>query len=153
MDRDPSDDLATKPTELTGGCMCGAVRFELSAPLRGAAYCHCTRCQRRTGTSPSVSGLTQPGSLALTHGRDVVRSYRPGGDGWLKSFCPQCGSQLFATSPENPDLVAVRLGAIDQDPGVRPGVHQFVDYAPPWAPVPDDGLPRFPQRIPADKLR
>ena len=40
------------------------------------------------------------------------------------------------------------MGSLDQDPGVRPGLHQFVDYAaPPWAPVPDDGLPRFPERM------
>jgi len=39
------------------------------------------------------------------------------------------------------------LGALDGDPGLRPSVHQFVDYAPEWSPVPDDGLPRFPERM------
>ena len=140
-----SDEVA----QLTGSCMCGAVRFEISAPLAGALYCHCTRCQRRTGSAFSVSALTQPGSFALTRGADVVRTYRPdGGGGWLKSFCSACGSQLFTTHPDDPELVAVRMGALDEDPGVRPTAHQFVDYAPAWAPVPDDGLPRFPERMP-----
>ena len=74
-------------------------------------------------------------------------TYDPGDEGWYKSFCISCGSQLFTTHPENHDLIAVRMGALDEDPGIRPGVHQFVDYAAPWAPLPDDGLPRFPERM------
>jgi hypothetical protein len=132
---------------LTGACQCGAVRLHISEPLLGAAICHCNRCQRRTGTAFSVSGLTANGSFAITEGQEHVGSWTPPDDGWVKSFCTLCGSQLFTSSQENPDLVAVRLGALDQDPGVRPGVHQFVDYAPAWAPVPDDGLPRWPERM------
>ena len=133
---------------LTGRCMCGTVAFEISAPLLGAVYCHCTRCQRRTGSAFSVSGLTQPGTFAVTQGTDAIRTYEPGDDGWHKSYCSACGSQLFTRHPDNPDLIAVRLGALDHDPGVRPSAHQFVDYAAPWAPLPNDGLPRFPERMP-----
>jgi hypothetical protein len=135
---------------LTGRCMCGAVAFEVSAPLQGALYCHCNRCQRRTGSAFAVSGLTQPGSFSIVRGDDVVRAYAPGDGGWLKGFCSECGSHLFAAHPENRDLVSVRLGALDQDPGVRPGAHQFVDFAASWLPIPDDGLPRFPGRMPRD---
>jgi hypothetical protein len=133
-------------THLTGRCMCGAVHFEVTAPLLGALACHCKRCQRRAGTAPSRTALTEPGSFALTGGEEAVRDYDPT-DGWIKSFCSVCGSHLFTTHPENPELIAIRFGALDQDPGVRPSVHQFVDYAPPWAPVPDDGLPRFSERM------
>ena len=133
---------------LTGGCMCGGVRFEVSQPLLGALYCHCTRCQRRTGSAFSVSGLTVPGSFQITEGEDLVRSWSPG-DGWIKSFCSQCGSQLYTTNPDNPELLSVRLGAIDGDPQIRPSAHQFTDYAAVWEPIPDDGLPRFAERLPA----
>jgi hypothetical protein len=134
---------------LTGQCMCGAVRLEISEPLAGASACYCKRCQRRTGTSPSISGLTLPGSLTVVEGVEHVRAYRPPDGGWVKSFCANCGGHLFTTHPDDPDSIAVRLGALDQDPGVRVRVHQFVAYAAPWAPVPDDGLPRFPERMPA----
>lgn len=127
--------------------MCGAVEFSISEPLPGAIYCHCTRCQRRTGTAFSVSGLAQPGSFELTRGADAVRKYRPDGEGWVKAFCGECGGHLFAQNPEHPEWIAVRFGALDQDPGVRPGAHQYVDYAAPWEPIPDDGLPRFGERI------
>jgi hypothetical protein len=126
--------------------MCGSVRFEIDQPLVGAACCYCKRCQRRTGTGFSASGLTMPGSMRFTEGEETVRIYEPG-DGWNKGFCSNCGSQTHTVNPENPDLVAVRLGALDQDPGVRPLGHQFVDYASEWYPVPDDGLPRFPERL------
>lgn len=133
---------------LTGGCMCGAVRFEVTQPLLGALYCHCKRCQRRTGTAFSVSALTVPGSFRVTAGSNLIRSWRPP-DGWVKSFCAECGSQAYTTHPDNPELLSVRMGALDDDPGIRPSAHQFTDYAAPWEPIPDDGLPRFPERLPA----
>jgi hypothetical protein len=133
---------------LTGGCMCGRVRFEVSQPLLGALYCHCKRCQRRTGSAFSVSGLTAPRSFAISEGEELVRSWDPG-DGWIKSFCGECGSQLYTTDPDDPELISVRLGAIDGDPGVRPSAHQFTDYASPWEPIPDDGLLRFAERRPS----
>src|SRR6266542_3710593 len=95
MDRDVSP-----ASSLTGACMCGAVRFEISSPLLGIAYCHCKRCQRRTGTAYSVSGLTHPGSFEVSEGLEHVGTYRPPDDGWLKGFCTVCGSQLFTTHPE-----------------------------------------------------
>ncbi|HTU15423.1 MAG TPA: GFA family protein [Solirubrobacterales bacterium] len=132
---------------LTGGCMCGAVKFELDAPLFGAAFCWCKRCQRRTGTAFSTTALTRPGSFNITEGAELIGTHEPGDGGWNKSFCTRCGSQIHTTNADDPDLVAVRMGAFDEDPGVRPGLHQFVSYAPSWYAVPDDGLPRFPERL------
>jgi hypothetical protein len=133
---------------LTGGCMCERVRFRVSEPLLGAAYCHCKRCQRRTGTAFSVSALAAPGSFEVTEGEEFVDAYRPD-DGWHKYFCTGCGGQLYTQNPENPDLVGVRMGAFDGDPGVRPGLHQFVAFKADWDELPDDGLPRFDERMPA----
>jgi hypothetical protein len=135
---------------LTGGCMCGGVRFEVGEPLVGAISCHCTRCQRRTGVGFSISAFARPGSYRLTAGEDLVRVWDPGGGGWVKAFCSRCGSQLFSRNPERADVVSVRMGSFDVDPGVRPSAHQFTAYAPAWAPVPDDGLPRHPERIARD---
>jgi hypothetical protein len=132
---------------LTGGCGCGAVRFEIDAPLVGAVYCHCTRCQRRTGSAAAASGRVAPGSLRVVRGEEQLREWAPE-SGMEKVFCGACGSALFARDPETGEVRAVRLGAFDADPGVRPGVRQFVAYAAPWEPIPDDGLPRFPERAP-----
>jgi len=142
---DTSTDQEFEP--LTGGCMCGSVRWTIDAPLFGAAFCWCKRCQRRTGTAFSTTGLTQPGSFRVIEGDEVLGVYEPGDGGWNKAFCSNCGSQTHTTNSENPEVIAVRVGSFDTDPGVRPGLHQFVDYAPAWYPVPDDGLPRFPERL------
>jgi hypothetical protein len=56
---------------------------------------------------------------------------------------------MWSRSPEDPELISVRMGAFDSDPGIRPQHRQFVAYAVPWEPIPDDGLPRFPERRPA----
>jgi hypothetical protein len=129
---------------LTGGCNCGAVRFEVSEPFVSAVYCHCTRCQRRTGTGASANGRTAPGAFRITAGEDRLRSWNPEA-GAAKFFCGDCGSALFSATDDDPPAIGVRLGAVDGDPGVRPSARQFVAYAAVWEDVPDDGLPRFPE--------
>jgi hypothetical protein len=144
--------VSDSPTlPITGGCGCGAVRFEIDAPLVSAVYCHCTRCQRRTGTGAAASARTRPGSLRFVAGEDELGAWAPPG-GFEKVFCAACGSALLARSPDDPDVVAVRLGAVDGDPGVRPAARQFVAYAAPWEPIPDDGLARHDERMPRVRL-
>jgi hypothetical protein len=132
---------------LTGGCLCGAVRFEVTAAPYQAGYCHCTRCRRRTGTASSVNVSLLPGSLRIVSGEDLVRCWDPQG-GALKCFCSACGGALWSRSADDPDAVSVRLGAFDDDPGVPLTYRQFVAYAAPWEPIPDDGIPRYPERRP-----
>jgi hypothetical protein len=134
---------------LTGGCLCGGVRFEVDEPIVSAGYCHCTRCQRRTGTAASVQARIVPGSLRITAGEEFLRAFEPP-DGWAKVFCSLCGSQLWSRNPEDPDALGVRMGALDADPGVRPSYRQFVAYAAAWEPIPDDGLPRYAERRPRE---
>ena len=129
---------------LTGGCLCGKVRFEVTAPLVAAGYCHCTRCQRRTGSAAAISARITPGSLAVLSGEHLIRAYRPP-DGFAKEFCGECGGALWSRSQDDPEVVGVRMGAFDSDPGIRPSFRQYVAYAAPWEPIPDDGLPRFPE--------
>jgi hypothetical protein len=116
----------------------------VTEPLVSAGYCHCTRCQRRTGTAASASGRIVPGSLRILSGAELIRSYDPP-DGFSKMFCAGCGGHLWSQSPDDPEVKSIRLGAFDGDPGVRPAYHQFVNYAAAWEPIPDDGLPRFPE--------
>ena len=133
---------------LTGGCGCGAVRFEVSAPLAGASYCHCTRCQHRTGTAASAQARTAPNTFTITAGADRLARWSPAG-GSEKVFCASCGSALFSQNPANPEVVGIRFGAFDHDPGIRPEHHQFVAYAASWEALPDDGLPRYEESRPS----
>jgi hypothetical protein len=132
---------------VTGGCLCGGVRFEVTEPLVSAGYCHCTRCQRRTGTASSAQAAIVPGSLRITSGEELVGEFVPA-DGFPKAFCSACGSALWSRNPESGEVAGVRMGAFDEDPGIRPSYRQFVAYAAAWEPIPDDGLPRYPERRP-----
>jgi hypothetical protein len=129
---------------LVGGCGCGAVRFEITEPFIAATYCHCTRCQRRTGTAASANARATSDSFRILEGADRIRSWKPE-TGAEKFFCGECGSALFSRNPQEPAHVGVRLGTLRSDPGIRPSLHQFVAYAASWEAIPDDGLPRYPE--------
>jgi hypothetical protein len=133
---------------LTGHCGCGAVQFEIDAPLVAAGYCHCTRCQRRTGGSSSATARVAPGSVRVVAGEKLLARWAPP-DGFAKVFCSACGSALFGEAPGSDEISLVRMGAIDGDPGIRMQGRQYVAYAAVWEPIPDDGLPCFDEAFPS----
>ena len=132
---------------LTGHCGCEAVRFEIDEPLEAAGYCHCTRCQRRTGSGSSATARVAPGSLRVVAGDELLGAWEPEG-GFAKVFCSACGSALFGRAPGSDEISLVRMGVIDGDPGIRMQGRQFVANAAVWEPIPDDGLPCFDERFP-----
>jgi hypothetical protein len=121
------------------------VRFELSEPATAAYYCHCTRCQGRTGSGSSAQARIDGRTFTLLEGEDTVTGWRHPDGGFEKFFCGECGAHLFSRNPDNPAQMSVRMGAFDEDPGVRPSWRAFVAYAATWEPVPDDGLERYPE--------
>lgn len=126
---------------LMGSCACGTVRFEVRGEFTTAGYCHCSRCQHRTGTVASPSATVSTSALVVVAGEHAVRTWEPP-DGFSKSFCGSCGGQVFGRSPDG-TVAVVRLGALDDDPGILPQWHQWVGSLPAWVELPDDGLPRY----------
>jgi len=137
----------TKEDPLHGRCACGAVRFTVSAPFEAARYCHCHRCQRRTGTSSAANARVPSDAFEIVRGEDKLSFWQPE-DGQAKWYCLDCGGQVFSR-PEGGDHVFVRMGAIDGDPGIRPQYRQWVSSAVAWETIPDDGLPRYEGAAPA----
>ncbi len=132
----------------TGGCLCGGVRFELTEPPLAAGYCHCTRCQRRTGTAASAQARIDGRTLRLLQGEDLVKTWRHPDGGFDKCFCSECGAHLFSRNPDDPAEMSVRMGAFDGDPGVRPSWRTHVASAACWETIPDDRLERFAEGKP-----
>jgi hypothetical protein len=130
----------------SGSCLCGGVRFELTRPAEAAGYCHCTRCQQRTGGGSSLQARIDGTTFRLLQGEELVQAWRHPEGGFEKCFCRECGSHLFSRNPDDPSQMSIRLAAFDGDPGVRPSWRAFVAYAAPWEPVPDDGLERYEER-------
>ena len=132
----------------SGRCLCGGVRFELTEPAPEAGYCHCTRCQRRTGSGSSAQARIDGRTFRLRQGEELVKAWRHPDGGFEKCFCRECGAHLFSRNPDDPAQAGVRMSAFDGDPGVRPAWRSFTAYAAGWEPIPDDGLPRFPEARP-----
>jgi hypothetical protein len=124
------------------------VRFELAEPAAEAGYCHCTRCQRRTGTAVSASARVEGHTFRLVQGEQSLGTWRHPDGGFEKCFCRECGAHLFSRNPDDPSQMSVRMSAFDGDPGVRPTFRAYVAYAAEWEPIPDDGLERYAEGRP-----
>jgi hypothetical protein len=133
---------------LTGRCACGTVRFRVTEPFTSAGYCHCHRCQRRSGVPWTFNGLVAPRGFELTAGAEDVTTWVPEGGGRPKSFCRRCGGHVFGGDPDGEVSIAVRLGCVEGDPEVEPTWHTWLSSAPDWYGVPDDGLERFTEGRP-----
>jgi len=131
------------PELVTGGCLCGAVRYEVDGPFLRAGHCHCSRCRKHSGAAVSTQARVRRERFRLLRGAERVRVFQPAG-GAVKAFCEVCGSSLFGgTWPEGED-VSIRMGSFDGDPGIRPQYHTFVDSRAPWDEI-TDSLPRHPE--------
>lgn len=135
--------------ERTGGCACGAVRFRITLPLQGVGACHCTHCQQASGGGASYTVLVPLGGLELTDGEPKCYS-RTGGSGGTahRYFCGACGTPLYSRS-DNVPFIPVRIGALDDQTGLKPMMHIFASSAPEWHNIPKnaaafDGMPPMP---------
>jgi hypothetical protein len=130
---------------LAGSCACGTVKFQVTANFKTAGYCHCHRCQHRTGAPWSMNGVVDDSGFELIAGAESVRVWRPP-DGMPKAFCEHCGGHVYAGDPGSGGVIGVRFGALHGDPGIAPEWRQWVESTPDWVSIPDDGVRRFPQQ-------
>ncbi|HWT93547.1 MAG TPA: GFA family protein [Solirubrobacteraceae bacterium] len=133
---------------LDGSCLCGGVRYRVTAPFGRINFCHCSRCRKHSGAAASVHGRVPGSGLELLSGADLLRTFQPPG-GTPKTFCVACGASLFGAGWPDGEEVAIRFGTLDGDPGARPQFHGYVSSMAPWDVLPDDGLPRYEAGRPA----
>lgn len=136
-----------KQESMTGGCLCGAVRYAVEPPLLRANHCHCSRCRKHSGTTGCMQARVLREQFQLLSGHEELRVYGRG-KGAVKAFCRHCGSSIFGGNwPDGPQ-VSIRLGSFDADKGeldarLEPQFHTFVDSKAPWDRILDD-LPQYP---------
>ena len=123
-----------------GGCLCGAVRYELTQPPTHTGYCHCRMCRRATG-APVFAGVSfRKDGFRLTKGQP--RRYRSS-ERAFRHFCGDCGSPLFFEPLDAPEFLEVLVGSLDDASWVEMQRHSFAASRIPWFDVRDD-LPRSP---------
>jgi hypothetical protein len=118
---------------VTGGCLCGAVRFELEPPLRDVVVCHCSLC-RRAGTNAGAYTWVPHAQLRVTAGAAAVYVDANGRE---RSFCAVCGSSLFWALAGG-EGVSVSAGALDGETGLHVISHLHADSAADWERLPRD---------------
>lgn len=128
-----------------GGCQCGAVRYVVEGSFAYAGYCHCGQCRHTSGSAFSASAGTKREAPRVTSGRESISTYQKG-ESTVLSFCKHCGSNLFATRMDT-GYVHVRMGTLDEEPGIRPMAHVFVADKAPWFKITDE-LPQFEGHAP-----
>ena len=132
--------MADKATKVTGGCHCGAVRYEAEAFLHSAHYCHCGDCRKSSGQPASIAVPVKAGSLRFT--KDQPKYYVSSEWG-QRGFCANCGSRIVwqPTDADQDWLIGLDVGSLDNPAEARPNQHIFVDRQLPWYRLADD-LPR-----------
>ena len=132
-------------TNLNGGCMCGAVRYECTGDTENASYCHCDDCKKATGGPYTVGVLVKAVDLRILSGR--VKGYTTIADSGRKitrEFCPNCGSPLFTRAEKFPDHVFLKAGCLDEPELIKPSCQIWTKCAVPWAYI-DEKLPCYPE--------
>jgi hypothetical protein len=134
-------------TTLSGSCLCGAVKFEVTGEPRRFYHCHCSRCRKATGTGHASNLFVQPGALNWLQGEAQVRSFKvPEAERFTNSFCGTCGSRL-PRQPKDSDIVLIPAGSLDEEPPLRPQARIFYASRANWS-CADDGLPVYPEYAP-----
>ena len=134
-------------TPFTGGCMCGAVRYECAAEPAMTANCHCRDCQRATGGAYASVFLVPRNAVRIT---GEVKYYDVKGDSGnilSRGFCPTCGSRLFGKPAVVPDLMSIMLGSLDDPSSHKPAMDIYTASAQPWDYM-NPELPKFPKLPP-----
>jgi hypothetical protein len=130
---------------LSGSCHCGAVRFEVTEDFSAVRICHCTTCKKLSGGAGTTNGRARTDTIRVVAGEELIRTYQPD-EGSSKSFCSQCGSNLFGGGWPESESSSVRISAIDSPFDRKPEAHTYVRSVAPWENFPDDGLERFDER-------
>lgn len=137
--------------KLRGGCSCGKVRYELlAAPMR-IHCCHCTDCQRHTGSAFVLNAIIETSAIRIISGTPeavpIPRDYAPH-DIYR---CPKCKVALWSNYGRRPQLRFVRVGTLDNPSALRPDIHIYTRYKVPWLRLPR-GTPAFREYYDSKKV-
>ena len=121
---------------LTGGCLCGAVRYVVDWPVERLVACYCTDCQRMTGAAGSVNAVVPASAFRLTQGQTkVFTKTADSGHALHRHFCADCGSWLYNPMGGDPDRLVLKAGAFDRHDGMTIALNLWTRSRPPWAPM------------------
>lgn len=139
----------------TGGCQCGAIRYELTGEAIMLYACHCRDCQKQSSSAFGMSLIVNFADIRFTAGNTKLRSWDTrGDDGGLKRcfFCPDCGSRIYHGTENKKENVSIKGGSLDDVSWLRPVAHIWLRSAQPWIEIDPNEYACFEQE-PTDEAR
>jgi hypothetical protein len=129
----------------SGGCACGAIRYECTAEPLFSLNCHCRDCQRETGSAFAPILAVLKATFTLTQGSPKYFGLTSdSGQTTRRAFCAECGSRLFGLPDSRPDIVTIRVGSLDDPSKFQPSRDIYTASAQPWDYMNPD-LPKSPK--------
>jgi hypothetical protein len=132
--------------ERTGGCLCGSIRYRVTAEPVVCRICWCRDCQHLSGNG-TVNAIFPSESIMVSGTTSEFVSAADSGHQVRRRFCPRCGSHLFADSSGRAGLTVVRIGTLDEPSSVSPVANIWSSSAPAWACL-DASLQQVPKQPP-----
>lgn len=132
--------------ERTGGCLCKAVRYVLKSEPRAVAVCHCTHCQKLSGSAFSVNLVMRESDYEQSGDTAVYVDSGDSGSPVYRHFCSNCGSPILAKTTLAPGKVVLKAGSLDSMDGLQPQAEIYTDHAVQWC-APVSGAKRFAQNV------
>jgi hypothetical protein len=132
--------MSSEPIQ--GSCLCGAIKFEFTPPLAAFRYCHCSRCQKASGSAHAANAFVPETQFKWTAGADKVKRFPlPGAARFAVSFCPDCGTRM-PHKVNTTDNMLIPAGVLDADPGEKPTNSIFWKSKASWYVAPTE-MPRL----------
>jgi hypothetical protein len=117
---------------LSGSCLCGAVRYQASGELQRFYHCHCSRCRKATGTG-HASNLFLKGTIEWESGPDRIKSFKvPDAERFTNTFCETCGGRV-PRFIEQYGMVFIPAGSLDVEPELAPQARIFMGSGAAWS--------------------
>ena len=132
--------------ERSGGCLCGAVRYVLKSEPRATAICHCTHCQRQSGSLFSFNLVVREADYEQSGETKIYLDSGDSGQPVHRHFCGRCGSPIYVKTALLPGKVVVKAGTLDSMEGLKPNAEIYTDHAVTWL-APFAGVARFAQNL------
>lgn len=126
---------------MTANCLCGGVQISVSGKVGPLVHCHCSRCQKASGSAFSSNVNVRRAYWQLTSGEQLIREYESS-PGVYRAFCATCGSPIYSRWDAEPEMLRLRLGLVNEDPGRRALAHFWVGSKASWFDI-TDSLPQF----------
>ncbi len=130
---------------LSGGCICGAIRFRVTRKPLSVHACHCTDCQTISGSAFGLSMVLEHSAVEVIAGSLEINKFSSQTTDMHRYHCGECGTAIFFSSPDFPGIVALKPGTLDDTSTLRPIAHMWYRSAQAWLKL-GDGLPKYQEQ-------